>query len=378
VVNNFRYVYKMRVPVRASLQELEEYKPGKLVKGAIKLSSNENPLGPSPEVIREIVKRLEAGELNLNVYPWEKDEEELRDEISRYVGAGVRIEKDNVVLGAGVDGVLDTLARIFIANGDEALIPIPTFSLYESLVKIAGGVSRYVKRKSGEDFSIPVKDLISACNKKTKLIFISSPNNPTGNCIPENEIREIIESVDSMAMVVIDEAYAEFAGSSLVNLVTEYENVAVMRTFSKAFGLAGLRVGYGIIPEWLTSAYKKVAMPFSVNSIAIKAAIAALRDQAYLRKTVDLVKHERAFLTENLRRVFKKVYPSEANFVLADVSPAKSSEVYAALMKRGIIVRDCSSFRGAGDSFIRVTVGTREQNELFVEALIGKYSHSKK
>ena len=119
----------MRVPVRASLQEIEEYKPGKLVKGAIKLSSNENPLGPSPEVIREIVKCLEAGELNLNVYPWEKNEEELRDEISRYVGAGAsaRIEKDNVVLGAGVDGVLDTLARIFIANGDEALIPIPTF-----------------------------------------------------------------------------------------------------------------------------------------------------------------------------------------------------------------------------------------------------------
>jgi histidinol-phosphate aminotransferase len=362
----------MRVPVRASLQEIEEYKPGKLVKGAIKLSSNENPLGPSPKVIREIVKRLEAGELNLNVYPWEKNEDELRDEISRYVGAGARIEKDNVVLGAGIDGVLDTFARIFIANGDEALIPIPTFSLYESLVKIAGGVPRYVKRKSGEDFSIPVKDLISLCNEKTKLIFISSPNNPTGNCIPEDEIREIIESVDSRAMVVIDEAYAEFADSSLVNLVTEYENVAVMRTFSKAFGLAGLRVGYGIIPEWLTSPYKKVAMPFSVNSIAIKAAIAALRDQAYLRKTVELVKHERAFLMENLRRVFKKVYPSEANFVLADVSPAKSAVVYAELMKKGIIVRDCSSFRGAGDSFIRVTVGTREQNEKVVEALIYK------
>ncbi|RJS80698.1 aminotransferase class I/II-fold pyridoxal phosphate-dependent enzyme, partial [Methanophagales archaeon] len=232
------------------------------------------------------------------------------------------------------------------------------------------GVPRYVKRKSRENFDIPVKDLISACNEKTKLIFISSPNNPTGNCTPEDEIREIIESVDSRAMVVIDEAYAEFADSSLVNLVTEYENVAVMRTFSKAFGLAGLRVGYGIIPEWLTSPYKKVAMPFSVNSIAIKAAIAALRDPAYLRKTVELVKHERAFITENLQHVFKKVYPSEANFVLADVAPAKSAGVYAALMKQGIIVRDCSSFRGAGDSFIRVTVGTREQNEKVVEALI--------
>jgi len=360
---------KMRVPVRSSIHEIEEYKPGKLVKGALKLSSNENPLGPSPKVIREIVKSIEEGELKLSVYPWEKNEEELRDEILRYVGvsASARMEKESIVLGAGVDGVLDTLVKIFIANGDEALIPVPTFSLYESLVKIAGGVPRYVKRKIG--FSIPIEELISSCNEETKLIFISSPNNPTGNCISENEIRVIIESVDSM--VIIDEAYVEFADSSLVNLAMEYENAVVVRTFSKAFGLAGLRIGYAIIPEWLTSPYKKISIPFSVNSIAIKAAIAALRDQEYLHKTVELVKQERAFLTDNLQQVFK-VYPSKANFVLMDVSPAKSSEVYAELMKRGIIVRDCSSFRGAGDSFIRVTVGTREQNEKVVEALIKK------
>ncbi len=365
----------MRVPVRSSIQEIEEYKPGKLVKGALKLSSNEHPLGPSPKVIREIVKSIEEEELKLSKYPWEKNEAELRNEILRYVSVSVsvsvsaraRMKKENIVLGAGVDGVLDTLVKIFIANGDEALIPVPSFSLYESLVKIAGGVPRYVKRKRG--FSIPVEELISSCNKKTKLIFISSPNNPTGNCIPEDELRLIIESVDSM--IIIDEAYVEFADSSLVNLVTEYENAVVVRTFSKAFGLAGLRIGYGIIPEWLTSAYKKILIPFSVNSIAIKAAIASLRDHEYLRKTVELVKQERAFLTENLQRVFK-VYPSKANFVLVDVSPAKSSVVYAELMKRGIIVRDCSSFRGAGDSFIRVTVGTREQNELVVEALMGK------
>ncbi|HIC92371.1 MAG TPA: histidinol-phosphate transaminase [Syntrophaceae bacterium] len=355
---------KMRVPVRSSIQEIDEYKPGKLIEGALKLSSNENPLGPSPKVITEIVKSIEEGELKLSVYPWEKNEEELRDEILRYVDASARMKKENIVLGAGVDGVLDTLVRIFIANGDEALIPVPTFSLYESLVKIAWGVPKYVKRKRG--FSIPVEELILSCNEKTKLIFISSPNNPTGNCISEDEIRVIIESLDSM--VIIDEAYVEFADSSLVNLVTEYENAVVVRTFSKAFGLAGLRIGYGIIPEWLTSQYKKISIPFSVNSVAIKAAIAALRDQEYLRKTVELVKQERAFLTENLQRVFK-VYPSKANFVLVDVSPAKSSEVYAELMKRGIIVRDCSSFRGAGDSFIRVTVGTREQNELVVDAV---------
>lgn len=359
----------MQVPVRSSLMEIEDYKPGKVVKGAIKLSSNENPLGPSPKVVKEIVKSIEEGELNLSLYPWERNEEELRDEISRYVGVGAsaRIGKENIVIGAGVDGVLDTLVKIFIEIGDEALIPIPTFSLYESLVKIAGGMPGYVKRKSGE-FSIPLDELISACNEKTKMIFISSPNNPTGNCIPEAEMRAIIESVPKV-MVVIDEAYVEFADSSLVNLVKEYENVLVLRTFSKAFGLAGLRVGYAVIPEWLASAYKKVSIPFSVNSVAIKAAIVALRDKEHLRKCVKLVKHEREFLLENLQRRFLRAYPSQANFVLVDVSPRKSYEVYEELMKNGLIVRDCASFRGAGDSFIRITVGTSEQNELVVEAL---------
>ncbi|MBL7118001.1 MAG: histidinol-phosphate transaminase [Candidatus Syntrophoarchaeum sp.] len=357
---------KMRVPVRSSLMEIEDYKPGESVKGAIKLSSNENPLGPSPKVVKEIVKSIEEGELNLSVYPWERNEEELRDEISRYVGVGASIGKENIVIGAGVDGVLDTLVKIFIEIGDEALIPIPTFSLYESLVKIAGGMPGYVKRKSGE-FGIPLDELIPACNEKTKMIFISSPNNPTGNCIPEAEMRAIIESVPKV-MVVIDEAYVEFADSSLVNLVKEYENVLVLRTFSKAFGLAGLRVGYAVIPEWLASAYKKVSIPFSVNSIAIKAAIVALRDKEHLRKSVKLVRHERELLLENLQR-FLKVYPSQANFVLVDVSPRKSYEAYEELMKNGLIVRDCASFRGAGDSFIRITVGTREQNELVVETL---------
>jgi histidinol-phosphate aminotransferase len=357
---------KMRVPVRSSLERLEEYKPGKLVKGAIKLSSNENPLGPSPEVIREIVKSIGEGELNLSVYPWERNEEELKDEILRYIDVGTaRKKKENIAIGAGVDGVLDTLVKIFIESGNEAIIPVPTFSLYESLVKIAGGVPRYVKRE--KHFGIPVEGVISACNEKTKIIFISSPNNPTGNCIPEDKVREIIELVPEV-MVVIDEAYVEFADSSLQNLVTEYENVLVLRTFSKAFGLAGLRVGFAVIPEWLAIHYKKVSIPFSVNSVAITAAIAALRDKEHLRRSVELVKRERQFLIENLQRFFE-VYPSEANFVFVNVSPAKSYEVYDALMQRGIIVRDCSSFRGAGDSFIRISVGTREQNELVVEVL---------
>jgi histidinol-phosphate aminotransferase len=354
---------RMRVSVRPFVEKLAEYKPGKLVKGAIKLSSNENPLGPSPNVVKAIVESLESGELKLSVYPWERNEEVLRTEISRYVKANV----SNIVIGAGIDGVLDTLVKMFIGTGDEALIPVPTFSLYESLVKTVGGTPRYLSRDRAENFDLPVGGLIAACNDKTRMMFLSSPNNPTGNCITVDDVRALAESVPT-TMVVIDEAYVEFANASLVNLVNDYENVLVLRTFSKAFGLAGLRVGYAVVPEWLVSIYKKVTIPFTVNNVALTAAVAALKDTEHLRKSVDLVRSGRPYLEKNLQGLFK-VYPSEANFVLVDVAPKKSNEVCDAFEKSGITVRNCYSFRGAGDSLIRISVGTQDQNEKVVEAL---------
>ena len=351
--------------IRPTLKDLEEYKPGKLIKGAIKLSSNENPLGTSGQVITEIIEKIESGELDLSLYPWEGDEAELKSAIAAYL----EVEEDRIVIGAGIDGVLDTLVRIFMGEGDEGVIPIPTFSLYESLIKIAGGTPRYVKRE--KDFSISLDELISACNDRTRMIFLASPNNPTGNSIKEEDVHAIAAAVPE-TMVIIDEAYAEFAPSSfsMVKHVRgdENMNIVVLRTFSKAFALAGLRVGYAVVPKWLTGIYKRVAMPFSVNSIAIAAAIAALRDKEHLHNTVKLIREGREFLIEHLQPFFT-VFPSDANFVLVDVSPAKSHAVYDALLREGVVVRDCSSFRGAGDSLIRITVGTKEQNMRVVNAL---------
>ena len=355
--------------IRPQLKDLEEYKPGELIKGAIKLSSNENPLGTSEQVISEIIEGIESGELDLSLYPWSGNEAELKTAIAAYL----EVEEDRIVIGAGIDGVLDTLVRIFMGEGDEAIIPIPTFSLYESLIKIAGGTPRYVKRE--KDFSISLDELISACNDRTRMIFLASPNNPTGNSIKEADVRAIAAAVPE-TMVIIDEAYAEFAPSSfsMVRLLREEgdenmkANIVVLRTFSKAFALAGLRIGYAVVPKWLTGIYKRVAMPFSVSSIAIAAAIAALRDKEHLRNTVELVRKGREFLIEHLQPFFN-VFPSDANFVLVDVSPAKSHAVYDALLREGIVVRDCSSFRGAGDSLIRITVGTEEQNMRVVNAM---------
>jgi len=360
------------VPVRSSIEEIVEYKPGRFVEvaGAIKLSSNENQLGPSPEVVRVISDNLRVDRLKLSIYPRERDEVELKAAIARYLEAETEIEIDpeRIIIGAGIDGVLDTLTKLFIETGDEAIIPVPTFPLYESIVKVAGGTPRYITRRKDADFEIPIASLIAASNEKTRLIFIASPNNPTGNCIAESDVRALAESVAGTTMVAIDEAYAEFSSASLLNLVNEYENLLVLRTFSKAFGLAGLRIGYAVIPEWLISIYKKVSLPFTVNNVALIAAIAALQDKEHLRRSIELVKSGREYLSENLQGLFK-VYRSEANFVLVDVSPKRSSEVCGELEKNGIAVRDCSLFRGAGDSLVRISIGTQEQNERVVDAL---------
>ncbi len=353
--------------LRACLSELREYVPGKTVRGAVKLSSNENPLGASPEVVEQIASMLKSGDLDISKYPWSEREEALREEISAFLHRfhGVSVPTENIVLGAGSDGILDTLTRMLLERNCEALIPIPTFSLYETLVLLAGGVPRFVHRSA--DFSVPSDILLELleCNK-TKMLFLCSPNNPTGNAVTKEEMRCIADACD--AVVVVDEAYAEFASHSFLEEALNRENVVVTRTFSKAFGLAGLRIGYAILPDWLVTAFRKASLPFSVNSVALEAAILALQDEEHLRRTVELVRKEREFLRKHLSKTFK-VFPSEANFLLVDVSPLKAKEVCDALAAKGVLVRDCSSFRGAGDSFIRITVGKREQNEKLLAAM---------
>ncbi|MHC1567588.1 MAG: histidinol-phosphate transaminase [Candidatus Syntropharchaeia archaeon] len=340
---------------KPSIECMEEYVPGKQPpeKGMIKLASNENPLGPSPKAV-DAIKRA-SGEVD--VYP-SSDAFELREAISEYIGFPV----ERIVAGNGSDGVMDTIARIFIEKDTETMIPIPTFSMYEIVTRAYGGNPRFIRRR--EDFSVDVEELIANLNKKTKLIFLCSPNNPSGNVIEERDVRKICESTDSL--IVIDEAYVEFSDSSLIDLAWDFENLVIVRTFSKAYGLAGLRIGYGIIPEWLSKDYWKAHIPFSVSSIAISAGIAALKDENHLKRTIEVIRTGREFL---LSEIPFRTFPSQANFVLVDVSPLRSKEVFSRLFERGIVVRDCSSFRGAGDSLCRITVGKMEENEKVVDAL---------
>lgn len=353
--------------LRPTLKDIKEYVPGKSIEEIagkygldpdkiIKLGSNENPLGPSPLAVAAV--KGKAGKIH--IYP-PSDAFELRKAISGYTGYPVN---NIVVSGNGMDGILDTVMRLFMSHEAETIILIPTFSYYEIATLANGGKPVYVNRDS--NFDIGTGDIIKKVNKNTRIIFICSPNNPSGNSASEEDIRRIVESVNTM--VFIDEAYADFSNTSAVGLVREYDNLIVGRTFSKLFGLAGMRLGYAIVPEWLCREYLKVMTPFSVDILSSVGAIAAMKDREHIRKSIETVEKGRTQLTGGLEPLCK-VYPSGANFILIDVSPRLACDVSELLLRKGIIVRDCTSFRGAGKSLIRLSVGTEEQNRKVIDAL---------
>lgn len=353
--------------LRKQVVEIKEYVPGKSIEEIaqkygldpekiIKLGSNENPLGPSRFAVKAIQEK--AGKVHL--YP-PSDALDLRSALSEYTGYP---EKNIVVSGNGMDGILDTMMRLFMTPGAESVIPIPTFSYYEIATLANGGKPVFVKRDS--DFEISHNDILAKVNSNTKMIFLCSPNNPSGNVISEEEVRKILDK--TCAIVFIDEAYVEFAEVNLSGLVKEHENLIVGRTFSKAFGLAGMRLGYAIVPEWIAHDYMKVMTPFSVDVLSLAGGIAALSDSEYFKKSIETVKKGREQLTRGLEHLCR-VYPSEANFIMIDVAPRSAAQVCESLLKMGIIVRDCTSFRGAGDSLIRISIGTQEQNKKVIAAI---------
>ncbi len=307
----------------------------------IKLGSNENPYGPNPKAIRAMQ------EVSPERYP---EPEELMEALSRYTG----LPEEMIVIGAGMDGVMDTLTRLFLERGDRALIHIPTFSYYEILTIMTGAEPVFSKR--GPDFqtSTEVPDGV-------KMAFLCSPNNPTGNIMPEGDVRKVLESTD--AIVFLDEAYVEFAERSLIDLAKEYDNLVVGRTLSKAFGLAGMRLGYAAAPEWIAQEYHRAAPPFfGISCASVAAGVAALSDLDYMRSTVSKIKSER-------ERLHKEIgsHPSQANFLYLQTRET-SDLVTEDFLSRGIIIRDCRSFRGAGEHHVRITIGTPEQNDIFLKA----------
>ncbi len=319
----------------------------------IKLGSNENALGPSPRAVEAIKRYLNK----ISIYP-SPGYVELKDAIARYVGCAA----ERIIVGNGSDDLLDTLIRHLLMPGDQAIIPVPTYTYYEVLVEAGRGTCVYVNR--ADDFSVDIDTVIGALTDNTKLIFVCAPNNPTGNAIDKAALKRLLKSTE--ALVVLDEAYAEFTTESHVDLVNSFDNLAVCRTFSKAFGLAGLRLGYAVLDCDLAHYYEKHVLAFSVNQLAVEGGVAALSDSAFLQRTVSMVTHGREYLREKLP---VKTYPTEANFVFVDTAPFTAQEVSEYLLRRGIIVRNCDAFRGCSNSHIRITVGQPWQNAALLNAM---------
>ncbi len=338
---------------------VEEYKSGLSVEEveriygvkAVKLSSNENPYGPTPRVY-EVLRNFKS----LNVYP--KEIPELKEAISEYLG----VEEERIVLGCGSDGVMDTVFKMFVDRGDEVIIPVPTFSYYHTLSSVYSAKAVNVRRR--DDFEVDADAVISSVTGRTKLIFICTPNNPTGNAERVEEVRRIVESVD--CAVFIDEAYAEFSDWNMLEL-SDYENVIICRTFSKAFGLANLRIGYAVMHEELVKRYRALSPPFPVSTLAMLCALECLKDLDYMRRCVNMIRSERERLYRELKKRVE-VYPSQANFLFMR-SPIRSKEFVLEMIKRGVIVRDCSNFIGCDGYSVRVSVGRPEENDKFLKAL---------
>lgn len=350
--------------MRKGIKDIPPYIPGKSKKeiaqeygldedSIIKLGSNENPLGPSKKVIDVITEYADE----VSIYPADIPKE-LHSKIAEYVG----VDESQVIAGNGSDEILDMAVKMFVEQGDEAVIHVPTFSMYRKLVELYSGKCVYVPL--GDGFKFDADKILEQITERTKLVFVCSPNNPTGSTISEEGLRKIL---DRNVMVILDEAYVEFSSESFVQLVNEYKNLIILRTFSKAFGLAGLRVGYGIADSEIIEYMLRIKIPFSVNALAQKAAIAALEDKEYLKKSVELVKEGRVFVIDEISKIKgARAYPSEANFVFVELD-AKSEDIVRSLQKRGIIVRDCG-FAGL-ENHIRVSIGTMEENVRFLENL---------
>lgn len=324
----------------------------------MKLNSNENFFVPKEKLtalLKEVVEESDP-----RIYPQE-EELEAKNALSEYLG----LPPECILLGSGSDPLIDLVARLFLDRGDEALSVEPTFSLYKQIVTLWG--AKYLGVPLKDDFSLDTENILAKVTPKTKLLLLCSPNNPTANQFKMEEVLSLVKGFHGL--VAIDEAYAEFADYSTVGLVGKFENLIVFRTFSKAFGLAGLRLGYAVSNSDLAlTLSRKAQLPYPVNSIALKMGLKLLANIEIMKKAVKKLKKERGRLIEKLNKIDGiKAFDSKTNFVLFQTEKG-SDEVFEALLKRGVLVRNVGSVLRLGEC-LRTTVGLPEMNNELLAAL---------
>jgi len=342
-----------------------EKKSGLAREEIMDFSSNINPLGFSQKALEAI--RNNVGQIP--VYP-DSTSTALREAIAAGFGG---IDLNNVVVGNGSTELIYLFAETFLEKDDVALIPAPTFGEYESAVRKAGGKPRHLKLP--KDFCIE-PNIFSGDIKDAKMAFVCNPNNPTSILTSYEVLIEIIEeALEEDVLVFLDEDFLEFVDEekqvSLIEKINGYPNLFVLRSFTKVYGLTGLRVGYGIASEEIIKLLSNAKIPWNVNCLGQVAASAALTDKEHLKKTRELIRAERAYLTRELARIKSfKLYPADANFVFVNIKESgfTSAQLKEKMLEEGILIRDCSSFRGLDEYHIRVAVKTRQENERLLEA----------
>ena len=323
----------------------------------IRLDWNESPYGPSPRVAAALQDVLAH-----NRYP-EFDAWALREALGAYVGAPA----SQVIAGAGLDNVIETMLLLLLEPEDRVIISNPTFGVYDVLIRAFGGVTVDVPLREG--FNLDVDGILEAVDERTKLIIVCNPNNPTGNLFPSRDVERIIS--EAPCLVAVDEAYAEFAGTTYLPLMEQAPNLAILRTMSKFAGLAGMRVGYGVFPEGLMPYLARVMPGFcNVSVAATAAAMASLSDRKYNEQTVIRILANRDALADHLRELpGVEPYPSATNFLLVKLPVEDAGPIVQRLAERGIYVRYFGNPAWGIRNCLRVSIGTPEENEIFAAEL---------
>ena len=352
---------------RSCLQQITPYIPGKPVEelerelgltDVIKMASNENPLGPSPQAVEAIKGALSK----ISFYP-DGNVYLLKKDLSERLG----LSEGNIILGNGEDELIALVTATYLNPGDEIIMADPSFPCFELSTIVMDAIPRKIPSKN---FCHDLEAFLAAVNSKTKLIYVCNPNNPTGTIVSHGQLKQLLDSLPPGILVIIDEAYNEYVTNgdypSSLTFLAEGYNVLILRTFSKIYGLAGLRIGYGLAAKEVITDMHAVREPFNVNSVAQVAALAALKDEEHLRRGRESNQRSKEYLYGEFERLGLDYVPTEANFVFFDIK-AESKDVFEAMLRKGVIVRP--GFIFGYPQFLRVTFGTDEQNRRFILAL---------
>ncbi len=356
----------MKFPVRKEVEQFLPYEAGLSIdeikekynlEKVVKLASNENPLGVSPKVKKVL---QEKSELAFR-YP-QSGVPRLVKELAKYHN----IDAKRIVVGNGSDEVIDLLIRVLGVAGSNNIVAFnPCFGIYTTQAMVCGVEFRQVDLN--EDFSFDLDKLFNLVDEKTSIVFLTNPDNPTGYAIEAKYIAEFAKKLPKTCLLVVDEAYIDFAGTEYgcEKYLNDLDNIAIMRTFSKCYGLAGLRIGYGIFPEQIADYMCRIRLPFSLNILAEEAALAALGDRDFYLDTIKVSVEGREYLSEELSKLACKPYFSMSNFLLVYVENGKASELYNYLLEQGIILRYLKNYNLP--DFIRVSVGNMEENSFLIQ-----------